>query len=105
MFPRPVARCEDPEFVPLCGLTYEGILTGIEEGSIGPAPHETRVIRLLFDNSAQVFELTERGNVNLPVEVGGEYRVDVRLVRTAVIGYGSFEIRDSEGLVSSRPRR
>lgn len=99
VLPNPVVRCGDPTFEPLCGISYEFTLTAIEYLQHGPPPYEAMLLRLEFDDSAQVFDLTEISNGELPVEIGKKYRVDVRLVPTPVIGYGSIEIRDADGLV------
>jgi len=99
VLPEPVVPCSDPAFVPNCGLTYAGILTERKTFTIGPSPNETEYLRLVFDDSLQIFDLGGIPGVNVPLITNHRYSVVVELVPTVILGYGAFEVTDAEGLV------
>jgi hypothetical protein len=99
LLPGPLVSCVDPAFVPNCGLLYEGTLTERSTYDLGVPPYKQEYHRLIFDDSLQVFDLTDIPQVQVPMEVGQHYRVVVDLVATVLGGYGSFEARDAEGRV------
>ena len=96
VFARPTTNCIPYERSKFCQLRYEGILTARH---VLPPSVTTDVLRLVFDDSTQIFDLSYLSDVEVPLGVGRSYDVRVELRPAITVGTSTFEARDAEGLV------
>lgn len=95
VFARPATDCISYERSKFCQLRYEGTLTARR---ILASPSRG-VLRLVFDDSTQIFDLSYLSEVEVPLAVGQSYHVRVELRPAITVGTSTFEAHDAEGLV------